>query len=167
MREHAYSTCSERGSGNRPCASCVYPNGLQTGNEKEKREGTSTGMVNDGGGMYAHFLMTMMTTTIMMITTMRAMKKQIHRFFRAERADATAFSVYPRLWWGICEQNLNQKEDCHSHPTSVSFSTVAAVASIVLICSSCCSTKTLIFRSCVRESPLPHSMDIKPTSLNS
>lgn len=33
----------------------------------------------------------------MMITTMRQMKKQIHRFFLAERADATAFSVYPRL----------------------------------------------------------------------
>jgi len=60
-------------------------------------------------GLFLLLLMTTTaTTTAITIRTMRIMKKQIHRFLRAARADTTALSVYCRLKQGKVRQSCNR-----------------------------------------------------------
>ena len=61
-------------------------------------------------------------------TTPRVMKKQIHRFLRAARADSTALSVYCRLRKTIIRSQCVRDEVIMTYPASVSFSTPAACA---------------------------------------
>jgi hypothetical protein len=94
---------------------------------------------------YSLFVLLEITTptTIPMIARMTMVKmKHIHRFLRAARADLTAAFVWPKLQRTV---KSIRSEQTMPYPASVSFSTFAAVVSITLIVSSCCSTKMLIW----------------------